>query len=145
MSTAKTATKTIDTFATDAQAAVTENFEKATKTLEGAAAFGQETVDAVMKSQSVAAKALEELNAEIVAFTKKSVEESVAHAKDLASVQTVTEFVEKQTGFAKVSFDAMIKQSAKLNELSIAAAKAAFAPLTARATAAAAAVKSFQA
>jgi len=49
----------------------------------------------------------------------------------------VTAFVEKQAGFAKESLDAMMRQSTKMSELLVAASKEVFAPLTARATAAA--------
>lgn len=140
--TAKTAPKTVDaaaaieTFAADAQKSITENMEKATKSFEDVAAFGQETIEAMIKSQNIAAKAAEEINAEVVAFSKKTLEETVAHAKELAASQTVTDFIEKQSGFAKVTFDAMMKQSTKMNELMLAAMKDAMAPVAARVTAA---------
>lgn len=139
--TAKTAPKTVDataieTFAADAQKSITENMEKATKSFEDVAAFGQETIEAMIKSQNIAAKAAEEINAEVVAFSKKTLEETVAHAKELASSQTVTDFIEKQSGFAKVTFDAMMKQSTKMNEMMLAAMKDAMAPVAARVTAA---------
>ncbi len=129
--------KQIEALAADAQKTVAETVEKTTKQLEGVAAFGQETVDAVLKSQNIAAKAAEEFNAEVVAFSKKTVEETVAHAKALASAQTVTEFLEKQAAYAKLSLDAMVKQSAKMNEMLVAAAKEVFAPINARVAAAA--------
>jgi phasin family protein len=129
--------KQIEALAADAQKTVTETMEKATKQLEGVAAFGQETVDAVLKSQNIAAKAAEEFNAEVVAFSKKTVEETVAHAKALASAQTVTEFLEKQAAYAKLSLDAMVKQSAKMNEMLVGAAKEILEPINARFAAAA--------
>jgi phasin family protein len=137
MAAAKDSAKTIDAFAADAQKAMTENMEKAQKSMTDFAAFGQDTVDAIMKSQNVAAKAIEEINAEVVAFSKKTMEEGVAHAKDLSSAQTVTDLLEKQAGFAKLSFDSMMKQTAKMNELMAAAAKEAMEPINARMTAAA--------
>jgi len=100
-------------------------------------AFGQETLDALLKSQNVAAKAAEEIQAEVIAFSKKTVEEGVAHAKDLATAQTVTAFIEKQAGFAKVTLDALVQQSTRMSELMVAASKEVFAPLNARAAAAA--------
>jgi phasin family protein len=134
--------KQIEALTADAQKTVTETLEKATKQLEGVAAFGQENVDALLKSQNIATKAVEELNAEVVAFSKKTVEETVAHAKDLASAQTLTEFLEKQAAYAKLSLDAFVKQTAKVNELIVAAAKEAFEPINARFAAAAELVKS---
>lgn len=127
----------VEALATETQKTVAENVEKAAKSLETVTTFGQETLDALMRSQNVAAKAAEEIQAEVIAFSKKAVEESVAHAKDLATAQTVTAFIEKQAGFAKVSLDAMVRQSTKMNELLVAASKEVFAPLNARAAAAA--------
>lgn len=138
---AKAAAKPAEAFAVDAQKAMTEQVEKATKTVETVTAFGQETMDAVMKSQGIAAKAAEELQAEAIAFSKKTVEEGVAHAKDLAAAQTLAEFVEKQAGYAKVTLDAMVRQSTRMNDMMIAAAKDAMAPLSARVSAASELVK----
>lgn len=124
--------KQIEAMTADAQKTMTEQVEKATKSMEGIAAFGQETLDALIKSQNLAAKAAEEMNAEVVAFSKKTVEEGVAHAKALASSQTVSEFVEKQAGFAKISVDAMVAQSTKMNDLLVDAMKGVTEPMTAR-------------
>lgn len=130
------AMKQIETFTIDAQKTMTETVEKATKSFEGLATFGQETLDAMIKSQNLAAKAAEDLNAEVIAFSKKTVEETVAHAKDLASAQTVTEFLEKQAAYAKLSLDASVKQASKINEMMLGAAKGMFEPMAGRVNAA---------
>ena len=136
MAAAKDAAQTIETVTVDAQKAVTEHVEKAAKSLETVTSFSQETMDAMMKSQGIAAKAAEEMQAEAIAFSKKSVEDGVAFAKDLAASQTLAELIEKQTSYAKVSMDAAIKQGTKMSELMISAAKEVSAPLTARMSAA---------
>ncbi len=145
MATAKTAAKKVETLVDDAQKAATEGYEKVTKGFEDVAAFNQENVDALVKSSSVAAKAAEEINAEWVSFSKKSMDEGVAAAKEMTSVKSIPEFVEKQAEMAKSSFDAMIKQSARFNEMYLAAAKEVYAPLTDRASAAADMAKSIRA
>jgi len=127
----------VEAMTAETQKVVAENVEKAAKSLETVTAFGQETLDALLKSQNVAAKAAEEIQAEVIAFSKKTVEEGVAHAKDLATAQTVTAFIEKQAGFAKVTLDALVQQSTRMSELMVAASKEVFAPLNARAAAAA--------
>ena len=129
---AKDNMKQIESFAADAQKTMTESVEKATKSFEGMTTFSQESMDALIKAQNLAAKAAEELNAEVVAFSKKTVEESVAHAKDLASSQTVTEFLEKQAGFAKASLDSAVKQTTRMNEMMIGAMKGMVEPMQAR-------------
>ena len=79
-----------------------------------------------------------------MSFSKKSLEEGVAAAKEMTSVKSVTEFVEKQADLAKTSFDAFVKQGARFNEMYLAAAKDVYAPLTDRASAAADMAKSLR-
>lgn len=144
MATAKDATAKVETLAADAQKAATDQFEKVSKSLEDVAAFSQDNMDALMKSSSVAVKAAEEMNAEIMSFSKKSVEEAVASAKEMSSIKTVPEFVEKQAAFAKTSLDGYMKQAAKFNEMFMAAAKDVAEPMNLRAGAAADMVKSYR-
>lgn len=144
MATAKDAAKKVETLAADAQKAATDQFEKIAKSFEDVAAFNQDNFDALVKSSNLAVKAVEEMNAEIVSFSKKSVEEGVAVAKELSSIKTMPELLEKQTAFAKASMDDFMKQAAKFNELAMAAAKDVFEPMNARATAAADLVKSYR-
>ena len=72
-------------------------------------------------------------------------EQPVAAAKEMTSVKSIPEFVEKQADLAKTSFDALVKQSARFNEMYLAAAKDVYAPLTNRASAAADMAKSLRA
>ena len=145
MATAKTAAKKAETIVEDAQKAATEGYEKLTKGFEDIAAFNQENVDALVKSSNIAVKAVEEMNAELMSYSKKTMQEGVAAAKEMTSVKSIPELVEKQADMAKTSFDAFIKQTARFNELYMAAAKEVYAPLTDRASAAAEMVKSYRA
>lgn len=145
MATAKNAAKKVETLVDDAQKAATEGYEKIAKGFEDIAAFNQDNVDALVKSSNIAVKAVEELNAEWMSFSKKSLEEGVAAAKEMTSVKSVPEFVEKQADLAKTSFDAFVKQGARFNEMYLAAAKDVYAPLTDRASAAADMAKSLRA
>ena len=126
-----------ETFAAEAQKNMSQSMEKMAKSFEDAAAFNQASVDAMMKSTTVSMKGMEELNAELMAFSKRSMEESVAAAKDLAASKSVMEMVEKQGAFAKSWTDGFMKQMTKINELALAASKDAMEPLSARASAAA--------
>lgn len=145
MATAKKAANQVETLVDDAQKAATEGYEKMSKGFEDVAVFNQDNVDALVKSSGIAAKAVEELNAEWMSFSKKSIEEGVAAAKEMSSVKSIPEFVEKQADLAKTSFDAFVKQSARFNEMYLAAAKDVYAPLTERASAAADMAKSARA
>ena len=141
----KVATKQVEEFTAEAKKTVEEGVEKMTKGVEEAAQFGQQNVEAVVASGKIVAKAAEEMNAEMVAFSKKSYQDSMAAAKELTSAKSVTEFFEKQTAFAKTSFDAYVAEATKLNEIYSAAAKEAFEPLNARFTAASEMVKDYSA
>ena len=144
MATAKTTAKKVETLVDDAQKAATEGYEKVAKGFEDLAAFNQDNIDALVKSSGVAVKAAEELNAELMSFSKKSMQEGVAAAKEMTSVKSIPEFVEKQADLAKTSFDAFVQQSARFNEMYLAAAKEVYAPLTDRASAAADMAKSLR-
>ena len=129
-------TAQLETFAAEAQKSMTESMEKVAKSFEDMAAFNQASLDAVMKSASTSMKSAEEINGELVTYSKKSVEESMAAAKDFAASKSVMELVEKQSDFAKTYFDGYMKQMTKVNEMAMAAAKEALEPLSARVAAA---------
>jgi phasin family protein len=129
-------TKQMDTFTADAQKAVDEGTAKMTESMEGFATFGQGSMEAMVASTKRAAKAAEEMNAEIAAYTKKSYEESLAAARDIAAVRTPTELFEKQSAFAKSAMDGYFSQMSRLGEMATTAAQSCMEPLAARATAA---------
>ena len=72
----------------DTQKNMTEQFEKFSKGFEGFTAFGQENVDALVKSSEIAAKAAEGIGSEVSAYSKKAFEDGVAAAQDFASAKT---------------------------------------------------------
>lgn len=144
MATAKDAAAKVESLAVDAQKAATEGFEKLAKSFEDVAAFGQDNMEAMVKSSNIFVKIAEEMNAEFVSFSKKAVEEGVAAAKEMTSSKTMPEFVEKQAAFAKASLDGYMKQAAKFNEMFMAAAKDIAEPMNARASAAADLVKTYR-
>lgn len=120
----------------DTQKAMTEQFEKLTRSFEGLTAFGQENMDALVKTSEIAAKAAEGIGSEVSAYSKKAFEDGVAAAQELASAKSMTELFEKQTAFAQSAFEGFVHQSTKMNEILVAATKDISAPLGARVTAA---------
>ncbi|MEO0999542.1 MAG: phasin family protein [Pseudomonadota bacterium] len=130
----KDATQKMETMAADAQKAMTEQMEKMSKGFEEATSFGQETADAMMKSSEIATKALEGWNAEVSAYAKKSFDDGVAAAKDLAAAKNVNELLEKQSAYAKTAMEEMVAQMTKMNEMAMAASKDAMEPISARFT-----------
>ena len=140
----KSATKKVEEIAIETQKTMEEGVEKMSKGIENAASFGQDNVEAVVTSSKIATKAAESMGAEIAAYSKKAYEDSMAAAKELTACKSVTEFVEKQTEFGKVSIEGFVAEATKLNEMYAAAAKEAFAPLNARFTAAVETAKDYR-
>ena len=137
MSKNTTASAKAEEMTADAQKSMTENMEKMTKGFQDVTAFSQENLDAVVKSSEIAAKAAEGIGSEVSAYSKKSFEDSVAAAQDMASAKTMTELMEKQTAFAQSAFESFMSQATKLNEIYVSAAQEISAPLNTRVTAAA--------
>ncbi len=139
----KEATAKVESLVADTQKNLSEQFEKFSKGFEGFTAFGQENVDAIVKSSEIAAKAAEGIGSEISAYSKKAFEDAVAAAQDFAAAKTLTELFEKQTAYAQSAFEGLVQQSTKMNEIFVAATKDVSAPIGARVTAATEKMKSF--
>jgi len=144
MSDMQNAQKQVEDFTAEAQKTMQDSVEKVTKGFEDAAGFGQENLDAVVESGRVAAKAAENINAGLVAYSKKSYEDGLAAMKELSTCKSVTEFVEKQNAYAKSSLDAFVSEATKMNEMFTAAAKDVFEPLNTRMLAAADMMKTYR-
>lgn len=126
--------KQVETVAAEAQKTVGESVEKLTRGMEQAASFGQESLDAVVESSRIAVKAHETAGAEVAAFTKKSYEDGLAAAKELAAAKTLPELMEKQTAFARTALEAYVSEATKINDIYVTATREAFAPLNDRFT-----------
>lgn len=113
--------------------------------IEDVTAFGQLNVDALTKASELATKAVEGINEEITSYSKKSFDDGVAAAKDLASAKTPTELFEKQSAFAQSAFDGFVAQATKMNEIFTSAAKDITAPIGERFEAATESMKSYTA
>jgi phasin family protein len=142
---AREANARAETFVADTQRTVTEQFDKLSKNLEGLTAFGQDNIDALVKSSEIAAKAAEGIGSELSAYSKKAFEDGVTAAQEFAAAKTVTELFEKQTAYAQTAFEGFVSQATKMNEIYVAAAKDITAPLGARVSAATEAMRSFSA
>ena len=85
-----------------------------------------------MKAANVAGKGAETLHNEIYAYSKQSIEDSIAAAKALMASKSAHEAFELQTGFAKSAFEAYVSQLTKLSELMTATSKESLAPIQGR-------------
>lgn len=143
MAAKKTAQTAAQDFVADAQKSVNEQTEKMGKGFEEASVFGQETLDAFTKSSEIAAKAAEGMGNDFAAYSKKSFDDGVAAAKDMAQSKTAAELFEKQAAFATQAFEGFMAQATKFGEIAGDIAKEAGAPLNAQMNAATEKMKSY--
>ena len=136
MSKAKTAaektTASAETTFLNGAEAVKAGFEKAVKSYDTVLGYGKDTVEAYVKSATVAGKGLETINSEIYAYSKDAIEESIAAGKAILGSKSVHEAFELQTDFAKTAFESYVSELTKFSELVTRTTKETFAPLQTR-------------
>jgi phasin family protein len=115
--------------------AIKAGFDKAIAGYDSVVGYSKDNAEALIKSATLAGKGAETLHNEIYAYTKQSMEESIAAGKAILGAKSVHEAIEVQTGFAKTAFEAYVAELTKFNQLFTATAKDSFAPLQNRAQA----------
>ncbi|MBP2298240.1 phasin family protein [Azospirillum picis] len=119
--------------------AAKEQFEKATaqmlKSYEDLQAAGKANAEALIASSTIAAKGAEDLGREVVAYGQSALDKSIAAGRALLSAKTLQEVIELQNDFLKSSFDSMLAETSRLQELTTKVTNEALAPLNARVTA----------
>jgi phasin family protein len=109
-----------------------DGIEKAAKAYDHFLGFGKETVEAYLKAANAAGKGFETYQSEVFAFTKQSVEESLAVTKAVLGAKSVHEAFETQSGFAKTAFDTYVGEVNRLNEIALSTAKETLEPIQGR-------------
>lgn len=109
-----------------------ERIEAAVKGYDEMTALNKQAVEAFMSAGTVASKGVEQINAEVLAFTKTQIEDSISAAKALMGAKTLQELVDLQSDYARGAFDAYMAQSTKMGELTAKLAQEAFEPINAQ-------------
>jgi phasin family protein len=122
----------IETVMKNGSEAFKAGFEKAVKSYDHVLGYGKETVEAYMKAANAAGKGAETLHNELYAYSKQSVEDSIAATKAILGSKSAHEAFELQTDFAKTAFDAYVGQMTKISEIFMSATKETFEPLQGR-------------
>ncbi|MBT7944171.1 MAG: phasin family protein [Alphaproteobacteria bacterium] len=102
----------------------------AVKGYEQAVAYGKENVDAVMKSNAIFAKGLQDINAVLFGLAQSSLENSVAATKTLFDCKTVADVIDAQAELAQAGYTKAVEDSRKISEMSAKVAEAASQPIT---------------
>ena len=112
--------------------AMKSGLEQAAKGYERFAGFGKENMEAYMKAATTMTKAFEQINVEVMTFSKQQMEDGMSAFKAVLGARSFQEAWEVQSDFAKTALDSYISQASKLNELWLSSAKQAAEPLNAR-------------
>jgi len=126
------AAENIETAMKNGTEALKVGFEKAVKGYDQLVGYNKETIEACVKAANVAGKGAETLHNEIYAYSKQSIEDSMAAAKALLGTKSPHELFELQSNFAKTAFEAYVGEVTKLSELFVSTTKAALEPLQGR-------------
>jgi len=112
--------------------AANESFEKASKGFDEIAMIGRQNIEAAIKSVNVAAKGMEEINGEFIAFSREALEDGVSAAKAAMAAKNIQEAFEIQAGFAKSATEAYFGHMTKFGEMFATVARDAFEPINGR-------------
>ncbi len=127
----KTTTSAEPTFLNGAET-MKAGFERAIKGYDTVLGYGKDTVEAYMKSATVAGKGIETINTEIYAYSKDAIEDGIAASKAILGSKSIHEAFELQTDYAKSAFEAYVGELTKVSDLFTSASKDVFAPLQGR-------------
>jgi len=141
-----TGTETLKATAEKFTAAGSQSFkdavEKSLTAINELNAQSKHNLEAVVASATAATKGAEALGAQVIALSKKALEDNVAAAKSLSSARSVQEAVELQTAWAKSALETYLAEVNKASETVAASVKETLTPINARVTAT---VEKFQA
>jgi phasin family protein len=132
---AKTATEAFEQVSAASNEAVRENIDRGIAAMSEASAFGKQNIEAWVASAAAAQKGFEVLSARAVAFQKDALEKHVAATKSLMTSKSVQEFAEKQSDYAKTSFEAYVAELTSVSDLVAGVAKDTLQPINERANA----------
>lgn len=101
------------------------------KSFEEFQSFGKDGFEAYVASSTALTKGMQTIAQEAADFSRKSLEKGTAAFEKLTAAKSFDKALEAQQAFAKESYDAMVAQMTKMNELYINTAKEAYKPFEA--------------
>jgi hypothetical protein len=93
--------------------------------------FGKEGYEALVASATTMTKAYQAIAQEVADFSRKSIEKNTDIATKAFAAKSFDKVVEVQQGFARESYDALVGEVTKINDMYVAAAKEAYKPFEA--------------
>jgi hypothetical protein len=93
--------------------------------------FGQDNVDAALKTFGAVSKAAQAIAVETADYAKKSFEHGTATLEKLVGAKTLDKAIEIHSDYLKSAYEGFVAQSTKVGELYAGVAKEAFKPFEA--------------
>ena len=90
--------------------------------------FGKENLDNAVKSLTAVSKGYQAIGAELVDYTKKSVEDGSAIFEKIAAVKSLDKLIELQSDYAKTAYETALARATKIGELYSSLLKEAYKP-----------------
>lgn len=97
--------------------------------LQDSMAAGTQRLEAMMQHAGKAAKCLEAINAETMAFARQSVDDGLAAAEAMATIRSIHELIDVQGQYSRAAFDRFVNYATKLNDLLLGATREMLEPL----------------
>ena len=101
------------------------------KSFEEFQSFGKDGFEAYVASSSALTKGFQTMAQEAADFSRKSLEKGTAAFEKLSAAKSIDKAIEAQQAFAKESYESVVAQMSKMNELYMLTAKEAFKPFEA--------------
>jgi phasin family protein len=101
------------------------------KSFEEFQSFGKDGFEAYVASSTAVTKGMQAMAQESAEFSRKSFEKGTAAFEKLTAAKSVEKALEAQQAFARESYEALVAQMTKFNELYMNTAKEAFKPFEA--------------
>ena len=132
---AQTFTTRAETFTTGAANAFRDSVEKSVNAVSELNTHSKKNLEALVASMTAASRGAETLGSQAMAYTKKSMEDQMTAAKNLASARSVQEVLELQSAYAKSAYEAYVSELGRMSETMTASVREALAPINERVTA----------
>ena len=114
-----------DAFNTTAITAASEKFMS----------FGQQTVDAFVKSGQIWATGVQDIGKQMATSAQAQMDQAMGTMRQMATVKSIKEAIDLQTTLARTAMEHAVTEGGKLTDASMKLAEQAMLPITARLTA----------
>lgn len=101
------------------------------KSFEEFQTYGKDGFEAYVAASTALTKGMQTIAQEAADYSRKAFEKSTAAFEKAAAVKSFDKAIEVQQAFAKESYEALVAQMTKFNELYLATAKEAYKPFEA--------------